>query len=60
MFNFGAAPNTGVANPVPPMNVQPTAAASSASFSTHPFQYIQECLDPNSPNYRFRVSWVGL
>ena len=27
-----------------------------ASFNTHPFQYIQECLDPQSTNYRFRVS----
>lgn len=31
-------------------------AAPTASFSTHPFQYIQQCLDPASPNYRFRVS----
>jgi len=26
-----------------------------ASFATHPFQYMQECLDPRSANYRFRV-----
>ncbi len=25
-----------------------------SSFATHPFQFIQECLDPASENYRFR------
>lgn len=32
------------------------AAVMPATFSSHPFQYIQECLDPGSPNFRFRVS----
>lgn len=30
-------------------------AQTGSSFSTHPFQFIQECFDPNSPNFRFRV-----
>ncbi|PJF19002.1 hypothetical protein PSACC_01185 [Paramicrosporidium saccamoebae] len=60
MFNFGAAPSVGVANPAPAMNIPQAPTTSSTSFSTHPFQYIQECLDPNSPNYRFRVSCAGI
>lgn len=38
---------------------QPTASAPPqgliSSFSSHPFQYIQQCYDKNSLNYRFRV-----
>jgi hypothetical protein len=44
----------------------PTTFASSSPFqqqqqttvtspSTYPFQYLQQCFDPNSVNYRFRV-----
>ncbi len=29
------------------------------SPSTYPFQYLQQCFDPNSVNYRFRVSCEG-
>lgn len=31
---------------------QPSIAVS---FTAHPFQYIQQCFDQNSPNYRFRA-----
>lgn len=49
-----------------PMGVPASGTAASqatqavCSFSTHPFQYIQQCLDPASPNYRFRVSSMGM
>lgn len=32
-----------------------TLTTTPTLFSTHPFQYIQECLDAKSANYRFRV-----
>jgi len=31
------------------------ASAPVSSFSAHPFQYIQQCYDPSSLNYRFRT-----
>ncbi len=33
----------------------PQAAPLVASLSNYPFQYIQQCYDPNHSNYRFRV-----
>lgn len=33
---------------------------SSVTFATHPFQYLQECFDPNSPNFRFRFFFYNL
>lgn len=41
----------------PSVNQQATPSSQSlvSSFSTHPFQYIQQCYDTNSLNYRFRV-----
>src|ERR1700722_13712621 len=33
---------------------QPAAAATMHSAESHPFQYLQQCYDPNSPHYRFR------
>ena len=51
-------PGTGaLGGQAPPSGFLTTPAAGpAASFSTHPFEYIRECLDPASPNYRFRVS----
>lgn len=53
-FNFGGM-STGqpVAQSVQP--AQQSSLQSVSSFSTHPFQYIQQCYDQNSLNYRFRV-----
>lgn len=31
------------------------SSAPVSSFSAHPFQYIQQCYDPQNLNYRFRV-----
>lgn len=31
-----------------------------SAFNTHPFQYIQECFQPSSPNYRFRFFFYNL
>lgn len=63
MFTFGStqpsSSNTSGATtstlPFPqPSQPAPNQNTSAASLNTHPFEYIKQCYDPSSSNYRFR------
>lgn len=53
-FGFGGSTYQS-ANPVLGQQTAASSQSLISSFSTHPFQYIQQCYDTNSLNYRFRV-----
>lgn len=67
----GSGSQGGAPSNTPPNNAQSmplmTASVPSsgvlsrlpASYSSHPFQYIRECLTPGSPNYRFRFMFYN-
>lgn len=60
MFTFGSAQpssGSGTATTLPfpqPSQPVPNQNISAASLNTHPFEYIKQCYDPSSSNYRFR------
>ena len=53
-FNSTASPFQPSSSLQQPQPQQQQTAVTSPS--TYPFQYLQQCFDPNSVNYRFRVS----
>lgn len=68
---FGSSSNTGSSNigtstqnttnsffqsPLQPQQPQ-QPQVMVASLASYPFQYLQQCFDPNHINYRFRVSY---
>lgn len=52
-FNSSGIPSFGVG--LPSMQQQQQQPTPPSNFATHPFQYIQECFQPTSANYRFRT-----
>lgn len=53
-FNSSGIPSFGVGLPSMQQQQQQQPTLPS-NFATHPFQYIQECFQPTSANYRFRT-----
>lgn len=54
-LTFGAKPISAGFGVSTTQNQPPPTSTLVSSFSSHPFQYIQQCYDTNSLNYRFRV-----
>lgn len=55
--SFGSTLNTSASNSYNSMNSS-ASVPLVASLSTHPFQYLQQCYEPNHSNYRFRVIFL--
>ncbi len=65
-FSQGNAPANNQANPAQSMPLLTATAPSGgalsrlpASYASHPFQYVRDCLTPESPNYRFRFMFYN-